>query len=209
MGSRRGVVALRTGRSLAALVLVWAACTACVSDDAGKAAELGWSRPDAGQRWCQVLDDSEVAALAEMRGEPGSPWQELHSRRDEWSCTVAATMQGRGLDREETPPSLLSLSSRLLSPKTPETVAAGNHVPVGDYFSERPVPGGRGTWIAASAGEYLVRQPCRRPDNAGPVPDELQVQLLVEEPDAIDAARLRGATAAAWLQAAEAHGCRT
>lgn len=199
----------RPVRCLAVLVLIWAACTACVNDDARKAAELNWGRPEAGKPWCQVLDDSDVAALVETSGDSTRPWQKLRSGESEWSCTIAATMRGRGLDREETPPPLLSIDSGLLAPKTPQTTAAGNYVPVGDYFSARPSFYGHGTWAAESSGEYLTRRTCRRAHVLGSAePDELQVQLHVDEPHAIEPADLREATSAAWMQAAEVHGCR-
>ncbi len=66
-------------RWFAALPLIGVACTACVAGDARKAAELNWSRPDAGQRWCQVLGNSEITALIEAADESGSPWQTIDS----------------------------------------------------------------------------------------------------------------------------------
>lgn len=198
----------QTTRCLAALALIWAACTACANDDARKAAELNWGRPEPGQPWCQVLDDFQVAALVDTSGDSGSPWQQLHSGTYEWSCTIAATMRGRGLDQAETPPPLLTIHARLLAPKTPQTIKAGNYVPVGSHFSAPPSFFGHGTWAAESAGEYLTRRNCHRAHDLHPTePDELQVQLHVNEPNAIEPADLRQATAAAWTQAAEAHGC--
>jgi len=185
---------------LAALIAIWATCTSCVSEDARKAAELNWNRAEPGQLWCEVFDEDDVAALVETGGESGLPWQQLYSGKGEWTCTIAATMRGRGLDDEETPPPLVSIYSRLLV----------NPTPIRDHFSAPPDFHGQGTWAAESTGEYLVRRTCHRRN--APVdadPDELQLQLEVDEPEAIEYADLRDATVAAWWQASRALGCST
>lgn len=77
-------------------------------------------------------------------------------------------MEGRGLDQEETPPPLLTINSSLIAPKTPETIAAGNYIPVGAGLTAPVASHGHGVWSVEPAGEYFARRPC--PPSTSPVP---------------------------------------
>lgn len=192
-------------RPLAGLLLlaVTVALGAC-ADDATRAADLGWYRPEPGQRWCDVLTDAQVERLAPS-GASGS-WQSPPSPGDAGSldCTVVPDLDGRD-GTGETSPSLVSLTSRLYPPRTPAVVAAGNYSPVDEGLEGELIAQGGGLHTAEHLGLYVLRRPCGRP-RGREVPDDLEVRMFVT-PDRLAADEAVDVLRRAWDLAAPIHHC--
>ncbi|WP_299057319.1 hypothetical protein [uncultured Nocardioides sp.] len=196
----RGARRTLAGLLLLAVTVVLGGC----ADDTTRAADLGWYRPDPGQRWCDVLTDAQVERLAP----PGAsgPWQSPPVPGDagSWDCTVAPDLDGRD-GTGETSPSLVSLTSRLYPPRTPAVVAAGNYSPVDEGLEGELIPRGGGLHTAEHLGLYVLRRPCG-PARGGEVPDDLEVRMFLT-PDRLPAGESVDVLRRAWDLAAPTHHC--